>query len=114
MHEMKRNDGSVKSELRAVTVRIKPEDYKLLAEYAESRQVSLNTVISEVIAQYGARIRRRQVMADVKDLQRRIREECGVGSDSVELIREAREERADQLDAASSKPVREPEGGPKQ
>lgn len=114
MHVVRRKKDAGEAGLRAVTVRVKPEEYELLRRYAESQQASLNAVISEAIAQYGARIRRRQWMAEVKGLQRRIREECGIGSDSVELIREAREERADQLDAASSTPVGEPEGGPKQ
>lgn len=109
---MNQKKDAEKTELRAITARVKPEEYELLREYAESQQASLNAVVSEAIAQYGAKIRRRRVMAEVRDLQRRILEECGVGTDSVLLIREAREERADQLDAASSPVGRAPKGGP--
>lgn len=112
MHEMNQSKDSEKAVLRAITVRIKTEEYELLREYAEAQQLSLNAVVSEALAQFGARIRRRQWMAEVKDLQRRIHDECGVGADSVALIREAREERDDQLHTACSPTERKPEGGP--
>lgn len=83
--------------LKPITIRIRPEDYTLLREHAEAERTSLNTVVSEAIAQYGLRIRREQAFRRIEVLQRQIRDAHGVGSDSVELLRELREERAEHL-----------------
>lgn len=94
---MARRGGANNGLLKPVTIRVSPEDYALLKEYADARQVSLNTVVTEAIAQYGAKIQRRRAIERMEDLQRRIRETNGVGTDSVELLRELREERAEHL-----------------
>lgn len=111
---MARKKMQREAESKAITVRVKPEEYEIIKKYADAKNASLNTVVCEAIAQYGTRIRRRQVMEDVKDLQRRIRERFGVGTDSAAMIREAREERAEQLESSLCPAKEEPDGGKKQ
>ena len=91
---MNRDHGSSKSINKPVTVRIRQADYLLLREYADSRNASLNSVISEAIAQYGAKIEREQAIMRIQTLQRRLRSAHGLGTDSVELLRKMREGRA--------------------
>lgn len=107
---MARRGGAKIEVLRPVTIRVNPEDYALLKEYADARQVSLNTVVSEAIAQYGAKIQRRRAIERMEDLQRRIRETHGAGTDSVELLRELREERAEHIASGNAEEAEKPGG----
>ena len=91
---MNHDRGSSKSINKPVTVRIRQADYMLLRKYADSRNASLNSVVSEAIAQYGAKIEREQAILRIQALQRRLRNAHGVGADSVGLLREMREGRA--------------------
>lgn len=83
-----------KPEAKSITVRIPQKDYMLLREYAHDRDVSMNTVVSEAVAEYGARIGRRQALDRIQSLQQRLQQTQQPGSDSVKLLREVREERS--------------------
>ncbi len=74
-------------------MRLPGKDYLLLKEYADARGTSLNSVISEAVAQYEARIEREQAIARIEALQKRLRGSHKVGSDSVSLLRDMREGR---------------------
>lgn len=93
MHTMTRQDSLSRSDWKAITVRLPSKDYSLLKEYADARGTSLNSVVSEAIAQYEARIEREQAVARVETLQQRLRRSHEVGADSVTLLREMREGR---------------------
>ena len=90
---MTHKDNS-KSGIKSITVRIPQKDYMLLRKYADDRNVSLNSIISEAVAEYGARIGRQQALDQIHSLQERLRRSREPGSDSVELLREMREERS--------------------
>ncbi len=90
MHMMKPNDGS----LKPITVRIPEEEYERLKKYAATRDISLNSVVVEAIAQYEARVERREAISRIHAFQRRLRDAHKQGSDSVELLRRIREARA--------------------
>ena len=92
MHMMKANDGS----LKPITVRIPEEEYERLKKYATARDISLNSVVAEAIAQYEARVERREAISRIRAFQRRLRDARKQGSDSVELLRQIREARANQ------------------
>jgi hypothetical protein len=59
------------------------------------RDVSLNAVITEAIAEYGRKIERREVLRQLEDFHKELRASGRKGSDSVELLREMRKERTD-------------------
>lgn len=90
MQMMKANDGS----LKPITVRIPEEEYERLKKYACARDISLNSVVAEAIAQYEARVERREAISRIHAFQRRLRDGHKQGSDSVELLRQIREARA--------------------
>lgn len=90
MHVMKANDRS----LKPITVRIPEEEYGRLKKYAAARDISLNSVVAEAIAQYEARVERREAISRIHAFQRRLRDAHKQGSDSVELLRRIREARA--------------------
>lgn len=80
-------------DLKAVTVRLRMPDYQLLKEYADSCNASLNSVVAEAVAQYGARLKREQAIARIQAFQDRLRSRGPIGTDSVDLLREMRESR---------------------
>lgn len=88
-------------ETRAMTVRVKREDHLFLKELAGSRGVSVSTVVAEAVSEFARVVRRREAMRHINDLRARIQQAFGVGTSAVELINEARDERAEQLDSAS-------------
>lgn len=90
MHAMKAKGGS----LKPITVRIPEEEYERLKKYATARDISLNSVVAEAIAQYEARVERREAISRIRAFQRRLRDTHEQGSDSVELLRQIREARA--------------------
>ena len=90
MQMMRANDGS----LKPITVRIPEEEYERLKKYAATRDISLNSVVAEAIAQYEARVERREAISRIHAFQRRLRDAHKQGSDSVELLRRIREARA--------------------
>ena len=83
-----------KSGIKSITVRLPQKDYMLIRECADDRNVSLNSIISEAVAEYVARIGRQQALDRIHSLQERLRRNREPGSDSVELLREMREERS--------------------
>lgn len=108
---MKRKQGQSEPGLKPITIRIRPEEYALLKEYADARQASLNTVVSEAISQYEVRIRREQTIREIEGFQSRIRQAHGIGSDSVELLRDMRHERTERVASLSSRPADQLKGG---
>lgn len=88
--------------LRPITVRLAASDYSLLSELASARNASLNSIVSEAVAQYGTKIRREQALSQIQAFQRRLQETHAPGMDSLELLREAREERSERLSAGRS------------
>lgn len=93
MHEMTHDHAPSKPDWKAITVRLPCKDYSLLKEYADAQGTSLNSVVSEAIARYEARIEREQAIARIERLQQRLRGTHEVGTDSVSILREMREGR---------------------
>jgi uncharacterized protein (DUF1778 family) len=93
---MVRKSDSSDSDTKPITVRLAQRDYLLLKEYAANQKTSLNSVVSEAVAQYGGRIEREQAISRIKALQQKLRSTGKLGTDSVELLREIREGRARQ------------------
>lgn len=92
MRMMKSHDGS----LKPITVRIPRDEYERLRRHAAARDISLNSVVAEAIAEYEARVERREAIDRIRALQRRLRDAHKQGTDSVELLRQIRQVRADQ------------------
>ncbi|MDI7248185.1 MAG: hypothetical protein QME92_12105 [Bacillota bacterium] len=82
--------------MKPITARIPEEEYERLKKYAATRDISLNSVVAEAIAQYEARVERREAISRIRAFQRRLRDARKQGSDSVELLRQIREARANQ------------------
>lgn len=106
---------SGKTQLKAITVRLDREDYERLQSYAEARNVSLNTVVNEAVAQYGRRIAREEVLQRIAAFRESLPVPKPGQPDAVEIIRVLRGERAEQLagspaDVAKTEP---PGPGPK-
>ncbi|MDP2871227.1 MAG: hypothetical protein Q8P31_01595 [Bacillota bacterium] len=91
---MVHDGGSSSRDLKPVTVRLRLPDYLLLKEHADARNTSLNAIVSEAVAQYGARIKRDQAIAQIQAFQQRLHSRREMGTDSVGLLREVREGRA--------------------
>lgn len=51
---------------KAITVRVPEVVYDSLKESADKRGVSLNTVVSEAIAQYNVRVQRSQAISSIE------------------------------------------------
>ncbi len=81
--------------LKSITVRLPEKSYMVIREYADSKELSMNTVISDAVAEYGARVSRREAIERIRLLLDRQRERRGPTSDSVELLREMRVERSE-------------------
>jgi predicted HicB family RNase H-like nuclease len=92
------HDGSDnRQKLRAITVRLPEKEYTLIREYAKNHDLSMNMVISDAIAEYGAKVTRREALERIRLLQQRQRERREPVGDSVELLRQMRAERSEQL-----------------
>lgn len=90
-------DSGDRQKLRSITVRLPERDYMLIRDYAESQELSMNAVISDAVAEYGARVSRREALRRICLLQERQRERRKPVGDSVELLREMRAERSESL-----------------
>jgi surfactin synthase thioesterase subunit len=95
MHIMTRKPNTSQPEVKAITVRLLRDDYQRLKDYACVRDVSLNAVVTEAIAEYGRKIERGEVLRQLEDFHKELRASGRKGSDSVELLREMRKERTD-------------------
>lgn len=97
-------------------MRVPEARYRQLKEYAASQNISLNSVVSEAIAQYGSKLERAMVIADISDFQRQLQQRCkarktkGEGANSVETLRMIREARSMHLGSKSGSA--ESHGGP--
>jgi len=93
MHIMrhKSEDGE---RLRSVTVRLPEKDYLLIREYADLRDLSMNAVISEAVAEYGTKLSRREALERIRLLQESQQKRRTPVADSVELLREMRSARS--------------------
>jgi len=91
-------DGQEKTTV-AVTARIPHEVYEALRAQAEVRQVSLNAVVAEAIAQYQVQLERARIIDELPILHASLKSQHGVGKDSVELIKELRTERVSEIDS---------------
>jgi len=94
------NNDDTREKLKAITVRLPEKDYMLIRDYARSQGLSMNMVVSDAIAEYGAKIARRQALLRIRRLQQRQRERRGPIGNSVELLREMRAERSTPRDGA--------------
>jgi hypothetical protein len=75
-----------------MTVRLPFTDYCLIKELADARGTSLNSVVSEAVAQYARKLKREHVIAEIQSFQQRLQRRCGQpGTDSVGLLRELRD-----------------------
>lgn len=92
MHMENRRDGRFK----AITVRIPESDYERLKEHAATRNMSLNSMVAEAIAQYQIKIERQHVIGEIEAFQARLRNGHGKGTDSADLLDHIRESRAKQ------------------
>jgi len=90
---MNMNDATGKS-YRAITVRIPKDEYERLKGYSTAHRVSLNSVVSDAIAEHAMRIERQQLLDDIAEFHRRLQPSSG---DSVDYLRKLREGRALQL-----------------
>ena len=92
------HDSEDKKRLKAVTVRLPEKDYALMRDYATSHELSMNMVISDAVAEYGAKLIRREALERIRLLQHRQRERREPLEDSVGLLREMRTERSEHRD----------------
>ena len=92
MHLVIHMDGTEDKSPKAITVRVPESVYGLLREYANKRNLSLNSVVAEAIAQYSNRIRRVEVISDIEAFQQSLRHgrRHEGESDSVKDLRELR------------------------
>lgn len=90
---MNMHDATGKSH-RAITVRIPKDEYERLKEYSTAHRVSLNSVVSDAIAEHAMRIERQQLLDDIAKFHQRLQPSSG---DSVDYLRKLREGRALQL-----------------
>ncbi|NPV52657.1 MAG: hypothetical protein HPY71_03940 [Firmicutes bacterium] len=90
MHMKDANNNSPK----AITVRIPGDEYERLRKYAAARNVSLNSVVAEAIAQYGTKLERHQAISRIQTFQMQLRDGRKEGSDSVDSLRRIRETRS--------------------
>ena len=79
---------------KAITVRIAKEEYERLRKYAASRHTSLNSVVAEAIAQYGAKQERADAIQMIRRFQAKLRDKGTGGTDSVKILHEIREMRS--------------------
>jgi hypothetical protein len=106
------NDESGR-DLKAITIRLDMADYVLLKEHAESRNASLNTVVAEAVARYGAELKREQAIASILAFQDRLRSRGPIGTDSVDSLREIRESREAGLVPETTAPMGPEESPPR-
>ena len=83
------------NDIKSITVRIPRDEYMFLRKYADARDVSMNVVITEAVSEYWAKVKRRQALDRIQSLQAKLRRTGQTGSDSVQILREIREERSD-------------------
>jgi len=88
---------SGKTQLKAITVRLDREDYRLLQSHADARNVSLNVVVNEAVADYGRRIAREAVLQRIAAFRESLPAPGTGQPDAVEIIKELRRERAEHL-----------------
>jgi hypothetical protein len=75
-----------------MTIRLPFTDYCLIKELADARGASLNTVVSEAVAQYARKLKREHVITEIQSFQQRLqRKSAQPGTDSVGLLRELRD-----------------------
>ena len=97
MHMVMHMKSTRDSSSKAITVRIPEGDYERLREYAAARNISLNSMVAEAIAQYQTKLERQYVIGEIKAFQARLRNGRKEGADSVDLLRHIRETRAKQV-----------------
>ncbi len=91
-------------EFRAVTVRLSRQDYERLRAHAGARNLSLNSVVNEAVAQYGRKIERDEALRQLEALRGAMAEAGGPGEDSVEMLARLRRERSDRLAQLADSP----------
>lgn len=79
---------------KAITVRVAKDEYERLRKYAAGRHTSLNSVVAEAIAQYGAKQERAEAIQMIREFQAHLRDERTEGADSVKALRQIREMRS--------------------
>jgi hypothetical protein len=84
----------------AITVRVAEPLYELLRDHARSRDISLNSVVAEAIAQYSVRIRRAEAVRRIEALQQRMQAPSVSErqSDSTQDLRDLRQLRSQERD----------------
>lgn len=97
MHMVMRMNSARDRASKAITVRIPEGDYERLREYAAARNISLNSMVAEAIAQYQTKLERQHAIGEIKAFQARLRNGRKEGADSVDLLRHIRETRAKQV-----------------
>lgn len=65
-------DTSEREPTRAITVRVPEDEYDTLKAYAETRKVSLNTIVADAIAEHTARLELQAVLDDIAAFQKRL------------------------------------------
>lgn len=96
-HMATKRQSPPKTTSKAITVRIPEADYEQLKKYAASRNVSLNSMVAEAIAQYQTKIERQHAISQIEAFQAQLRDGRREGSDSVEILRDVRQTRAKQV-----------------
>jgi len=92
-------DHPDQGEVKAITVRMSREDYQRLQAYADTRNLSLNSVVNEAVAQYTVRAQREEALHKIKALRQTIAASCAAApaEDGVEMLARLRLERAEHL-----------------